>query len=61
MLSLSLRDLQSGDGAAIPIAGRVSAVVLLVITLTVITACLSMSSPKSHTPHLKNISLMAWV
>lgn len=43
MLSLSLRDLQSGDGAAIPIAGRGSAIVLLVVTLTVITACLSMS------------------
>lgn len=39
MLSLSLRDLHSGDGAApIPIAGRVSAIVLLVVTLT---ACLS--------------------
>lgn len=46
MLSLSLRDVESGDGALIPIAGRVSAIILLVVTLTVITACLSKFLPR---------------
>jgi hypothetical protein len=40
MALLSLRHIGDRDGEPIPVGGRVAAIILLMITLTVITVCL---------------------